>query len=480
LIPHSTPVAEPSAFAPLGLSPASLESLARAGYSAPTPIQAQAIPPGLAGKDIIGCAATGTGKTAAFLLPIIERLRGQRGARALILAPTRELVIQIADHLEKLGRGTTFVEIVGGVGFQPQTVGLREGRTVVIATPGRLIDHMERGNARLEQIEVLVLDEADRMLDMGFKPQLDRILARVPKQRQTMLFSATMAGEVAGFARACLSNPVKVEIVKSGTMAARAEQKVYFVPQQAKTDLLLALLAQDDLSTLVFTRTKHRADRLAKVLHRAGHKVSAIHGGRSQGQRQTALDGFKSGRYRVLVATDIAARGIDVEEIGHVVNLDISRNPEDHVHRVGRTARAEKSGRASSFCSPEEAGLLRAIEKFTRTQIPRGETPKDLTPFKAPPAPPKFAPDNGLVPVETEKRDEAPRETHHRPHPRRPHHPHSHSNGHETRHGEGAANGHGGPHSQGPSHGHRARRPAPWHLRERRRGRPHPGAQRPR
>jgi ATP-dependent RNA helicase RhlE len=449
------PSSPPAAFAALGLSPASLDALAAAGYSAPTPVQAQAIPPALAGRDVVGCAATGTGKTAAFLLPIVERLRGQRGARALVLAPTRELVIQIADHLEMLGRGTTFVEVVGGVGMEPQVRGLREGRTVVIATPGRLIDHLERGTARLEKIEVLVLDEADRMLDMGFKPQLDRILQRVPRERQTMLFSATMGGEVAGFARACLRDPVRVEVAKSGTVAAKAEQQVYFVPQQAKTDLLLALLAKGEESTLVFTRTKHRADRLAKVLHRAGHRVSCIHGGRSQGQRQTALDGFKSGRYRVLVATDIAARGIDVEEIGHVVNLDLSRNPEDHVHRVGRTARAEKSGRASSFCSPEETGLLRAIEKFTRAPIPRGETPKDLAPFKAPPAPPRFAPDNGLFPVEPEGEAE----------PREPHH-HAQSRPHTTSHGH--------------AHPHGSRRHVPWHLRERRRGRPHPGAQRPR
>jgi ATP-dependent RNA helicase RhlE len=436
----------PSLFAPLGLSETSLAALAKAGYTTPTPVQTLAIPPALAGKDVIGCAATGTGKTAAFLMPIIERLQGRPGTRALILAPTRELVIQIADHLEMLGRGTTFVEIVGGLGMEPQTRGLREGRTVVIATPGRLIDHLERGNARLEKVEVLVLDEADRMLDMGFKPQLDRILARVPRERQTMLFSATMAGEVQQFARACLRDPVRIEIAKSGTMAARAEQKVYLVSQQSKTDLLLALLAQDDLSTLVFTRTKHRADRLAKALHRAGHKVSCIHGGRSQGQRQTALDGFKQGRYRVLVATDIAARGIDVEEIGHVVNLDLSRNPEDHVHRVGRTARAEKSGRASSFCSPEETSLLRAIEKFTRTAIPRGELPRDLSTFKAPPPPPRFAPDNGLVPVEDEKPAES----------REPRHPHA------------------------PPSAQRPRRNLPWHLRDGRRGRTHPGAPRQR
>ena len=435
----------PSGFASLGLSEGALAALAAAGYAEPTPVQVQAIPPALAGKDVIGCAATGTGKTAAFLMPIIERLKGHAGTRALILAPTRELVVQIADHLEMLGKGITFVEILGGVGMEPQSRGLREGRTVVIATPGRLIDHLERGTARLDKIEVLVLDEADRMLDMGFKPQLDRILAKIPRQRQTMLFSATMAGEVAQFAKQCLKDPVRIEVVKSGTITARAEQKVYLVQQASKTDLLLALLSQDTLSTLVFTRTKHRADRLAKSLQRAGHKVSCIHGGRSQPQRQAALDGFKDGRYRVLVATDIAARGIDVTEIGHVVNLDLSRNPEDHVHRVGRTARAEKSGRASSFCSPDETAQLRAIEKFTRTPIERAELPRDISSFKAPPAPPAYAKDSGLVPVDPAK-DEAA----------------------------------SGRHPHAPSPLQRARRHVPWHLRDARRGRTHPGAPRQR
>jgi ATP-dependent RNA helicase RhlE len=427
-----------SGFDELGLSPRSLAALDVAGFTSPTPVQRQAIPPALAGKDVIACAATGTGKTAAFLLPIIERLGGVRAARALILAPTRELVIQIADHLEMLGRGVTFVEIVGGLGMEPQTRGLRENRTVIIATPGRLIDHIERGDARLDGIQTLVLDEADRMLDMGFKPQLSRILAKLPRQRQTMLFSATMAGEVAQFARACLTDPVRVEIAKSGTVAPRAEQRVFHVPQHSKTDLLLALLAEDTASTLVFTRTKHRAEKVAKQLRRAGHEVARIHGDRSQGQRQNALDGFKTGEFRVLVATDIAARGIDVEEIGHVVNFDLSRNAEDHVHRVGRTARAEKSGRASSFCSPEEMPLLREIEKFTRTSIPRAETPRDLP---AAPRPAQPAPDV-RVPVAA-ARHPAPEQ-----------------------------------HTHGAPFQHRRGRSMPWHLRSGHRTRRHPGAAR--
>ena len=450
---HLISSSSPSGFASLGLSKAALDSLAKAGYTEPTPVQVQAIPPALAGRDVIGCAATGTGKTAAFLLPMVERLAGKPGTLALVLAPTRELVVQICDHLEMFGRsrGVTCVTIIGGLGMEPQVRGLREGRTFVIATPGRLIDHMERGTARLDKVEYLVLDEADRMLDMGFKPQLDRILARIPRTRQTMLFSATMAGEVTQFAKACLRDPVRVEIAKSGTVAARADQKVYMVQQASKADLLLALLSQDDASTLVFTRTKHRADRLAKSLAKAGHKVARIHGDRSQGQRQLALDGFKAGHYRVLVATDIAARGIDVEAIGHVVNFDVSRNPEDYVHRVGRTARASATGRASSFCSPEETSLLRAVEKFTRMAIPRAEMPSDLSRFKAPPEKPAYSHDNGLVPVEPER--EAERGGEQRQAPRHPH---------------------------APASAQRPRRNIPWHLRSDRRGRSHTGGSQPR
>jgi len=287
-----------------------------------------------------------------------------------------------------------------------------------------------------------VLDEADRMLDMGFKPQLSRILAKLPRIRQTMLFSATMAGEVQQFARACLTDPVRIEVARSGTVASRAEQRVFFVPQQSKADLLLKLLSEDNASTLVFTRTKHRAERLAKQLCKEGHSAARIHGDRSQGQRQNALDGFKSGEFRVLVATDIAARGIDVEEIGHVVNFDLSRNAEDHVHRVGRTARAEKSGRASSFCSPEETGLLRAIEKFTRTEIARAETPRDLA-------------------------TRAPRPVQHQPQPA------AHVAVAAARHPVAEQHTHGAPFQP------RRRRNVPWHLRNGNR-RPHPGVAQPR
>jgi ATP-dependent RNA helicase RhlE len=373
-------------FADLGLSQQALHALERAGFEHPTPIQAQAIPPALAGKDVIGTAATGTGKTAAFVLPILERLHGKRGTRALVLAPTRELALQIGEEVERFGRGrhVRAAVVIGGVGMGQQATAFREGRELVVATPGRLVDHLAQGTAKLDHIEILVLDEADRMLDMGFKPQLTRILSRLPKQRQTLLFSATMGQEVSEFARSSLRpDPARVEVVRSGTTAERAVQHVFLASQEEKLPLLLALLEADDLSTLVFTRTKRRADKVWKAIDRAGHKVARIHADRSQGQRRMALDGFKDGTYRVLVATDIAARGIDVAEIGHVVNFDLPHVAEDYVHRVGRTARAAASGRASSFASPEEKDLLRGIEKLTRKELARAEVPRGSAAFTA-------------------------------------------------------------------------------------------------
>ncbi len=371
-------------FSSLGLSSPVLQALERAGYTQPTPIQEKAIPVALTGKDVIGCAATGTGKTAAFVLPIVERLHAKTGTVALVLAPTRELALQIQEHAERFGkpRGLRSTVVIGGVGMGAQIQALRGHPQLVIATPGRLIDHMDEGSVRLDGIELLVLDEADRMLDMGFKPQLTKILARVPKQRQTLLFSATMAGEVADFARQHLKHPERVEVARSGTTAARADQKVYLAGQPEKTALLMALLAQDEDTTLVFTRTKRRADKVTKALRRANHAVACIHADRSQSQRQAALAGFKSGQYRVLVATDIAARGIDVAEIGHVVNYDLPHVPADYVHRVGRTARAAASGRASSFCAPDEVPLLKDIEKFTKKEIARAAVPRDSAVFR--------------------------------------------------------------------------------------------------
>ncbi|MFL5311755.1 MAG: DEAD/DEAH box helicase [Myxococcales bacterium] len=372
-------------FQDLGLSEKSLAALDRAGFEAPTPVQAQAIPPALQGKDVIGSAATGTGKTLAFALPILDRLDGKRGTRALILAPTRELALQIGAELERFGHGrhVRSAVVIGGVGMHPQIQAFQRGVEVIVATPGRLNDHLDQGTAKLDHIEILVLDEADRMLDMGFLPQLRRILQHVPKQRQSLLFSATMAGEVQEFAREHLRHPVRVEVARSGTTAERAEQQVFLVGEEEKVALLLALLEQDELSTLVFTRTKRRADRVSKALSRGGHEVAVIHADRSQAQRRQALEGFRSGKYRVLVATDIAARGIDVADIGHVINFDLPHLPEDYVHRIGRTARAEASGRASSFASPEEHGLLAGIEKFTRRAVERAAVPREHEAFRS-------------------------------------------------------------------------------------------------
>ena len=376
-------------FQEMGLSERLLKSLDHAGFEAPTPIQAGAIGPALLGKDIVGCAATGTGKTAAFLLPIIEQLERrphfhQRKTRVLILAPTRELALQIGEQAQRFGTDQIrSAVVIGGVGMGPQTDAFKKGVEFIIATPGRLNDHLDSGSAKLDGIEFLVLDEADRMLDMGFKPQLDRILARVPKQRQTFLFSATMGGEVGDFAARHLKAPVKVEIARSGTTAERATQQVFLVGQEEKLALLLALLEQDGLSTLVFTRTKRRADKVAKMLARGGHKAAVIHADRSQGQRKHALDAFKSGEARVLVATDIAARGIDVADIGHVINFDLPHVPEDYVHRIGRTARHEASGRASSFASPDEHDLLRGIEKLTRKSVARAAVPRESEAFQS-------------------------------------------------------------------------------------------------
>ena len=428
-------------FDSLGLSAASLRSLAQAGYERPTPIQAQAIPAALTGVDVIGCAATGTGKTAAFVMPILERLHAKQGLRGLVLAPTRELANQIAEQVEKLGGGQALktATLIGGSPMGAQMRALRGGAQLIVATPGRLIDHLQQGTARLDGVEVLVLDEADRMLDMGFKPQLTKILAKVPQKRQTMLFSATMAGEVATFAKTHLKSPVRVEVARSGTMAARADQKAYAASQPEKTALLLALLAQDEDSTLVFTRTKRRADKVAHSLERAGLEVARIHANRSQNQREAALEGFRDGRYRVLVATDIAARGIDVAAIGHVVNYDLPHVPADYVHRIGRTARAEASGRASSFFAPEENDLLRDIEKFTRTPVPRGVVPRDSEVFQREMKAAQAFP----------QRPSAPR--------------HSRNFGGQ-RHGGGgrSGGGRGGGHaSSGQSHGHGPKRDAP-------------------
>lgn len=361
-------------FRALGLSEALLQDLAGAGFSAPTPIQEQAIPPALAGRDVIGCAQTGTGKTAAFVIPIIERLallpKGQ--PQALILAPTRELALQILATIEKLGRSRRIsaTVIVGGADMQAQIRGLRQSPNILVATPGRLLDHMWNGTILLSSIKMLVLDEADRMLDMGFAPQINQILDALPERRQTLLFSATLPSDLARLVQASVNNPVRVMVAPSATTAEGVTQAVHYTSHADKPDLLLSLLRADQATALVFTRTKHRADRLGRMLGRAGHRVAVLHGDRSLSQRRAALEGFRRGSFRVLVATDIAARGIDVANIGHVINFDLPNCPEDYVHRIGRTARMKTTGRATSFVTGEDSQQLREIERLLGCAVP--------------------------------------------------------------------------------------------------------------
>jgi len=366
------------------LSEALLHDLNKAGFQEPTPIQAQAIPPGLAGRDVLGCAQTGTGKTAAFVIPMIERLAGTTDShpRGLILAPTRELAIQIQDTVAKLGRSRRVyaTTLVGGADMNAQLRGLRQRPDILVATPGRLLDHMWNGTVNLIKMQILVLDEADRMLDMGFAPQINQILEALPEERQTLLFSATIPTDLADLARASVKDPVRVMVAKPATPAERAEQALHHTSREDKTKLLLTLLDADRDSVLVFTRTKHGADRLGRALGNAGHKVAVIHGNRSLSQRRGALEGFRRGTFRVLVATDIAARGIDVANIGHVVNYDLPNTPEDYIHRIGRTARVKASGRATSFVTSDDHIQLRAIEKLLGQPIPRALD-------SAPPAP---------------------------------------------------------------------------------------------
>jgi ATP-dependent RNA helicase RhlE len=362
------------------LHPSLLRGIKELGFTRPTPIQAEALPPAIDGRDILGCAQTGSGKTAAFLLPILNRLLGKsRGTtRALIITPTRELAAQIQEELQDLAVHTpvTSAAIFGGVGMGPQEHALRSGVDVVIATPGRLLDHMRQPYTRLGGLEVLVLDEADRMLDMGFLPDIRRILRNLPIKRQTLFFSATMPEPIVALTRDMLKNPVTISLQRKAAPAAGITQAVYPVPQDLKSALLVALLERGHMEeVLVFTRTKHRADRLFKQLVKQNIKAERIHGNRSQAQRTEALSGFRSGKYRVLVATDIAARGIDVEELGHVVNFDVPPVAEDYIHRVGRTARAQAVGDAFTFVAPDEEGDLKAIERALGSRLPRVTLP---------------------------------------------------------------------------------------------------------
>jgi len=368
-------------FETFGLHPALVRGIRDLGFTRPTPIQADAIPPGKEGRDLLACAMTGSGKTAAFLLPIMHQLLAspRRATRALVLTPTRELAAQILGDLRDLGKHTpiTAAAVFGGVGMGPQEEAFRRKVDLLVATPGRLLDHLQADYARLDEIEHLVLDEADRMLDMGFLPDVKRIIARLPERRQTLLFSATMPEPIVSLTRTLLRRPVRIQLQTKAAPATGVTQAVYPVSQNLKVALLTRLLERGDLKeALVFTRTKHRADRVAKALVRAGIVAERIHGNRSQAQRTMALDGFKARRFRVLVATDIAARGIDVDALGHVVNFDVPNVPDDYIHRVGRTARAEATGEAFTFVAPEEDSLLREIERAVGRRLPRVMVPE--------------------------------------------------------------------------------------------------------
>jgi len=354
-------------------------ALSTEGYTVPTPIQAQAIPLLLAGRDLLGCAQTGTGKTAAFAIPILTRLAGTarreglRGPRALVLAPTRELASQIGESFATYGRNLSLRHVVvfGGVGQKPQVDGIRRGAEILVATPGRLLDLMQQGHVRLDGVEALVLDEGDRMLDMGFIQPIRRIVAAVPRKRQTMLFSATLPPDIVALASGMLNNPVTVSVTPTASTAEKVSQWVLHVQSNNKRNLLAEVLRDRAMArVLVFTRTKHGANRVAEHLNRGGVcTAEAIHGNKSQSARERALAGFKKGNVRVLVATDIASRGIDVDGITHVINFELPNEPESYVHRIGRTGRAGAAGIALSFCDPSERTFLRDIERLTRARL---------------------------------------------------------------------------------------------------------------
>jgi ATP-dependent RNA helicase RhlE len=379
--PHSSvrPLHAPThqaGFGAFALRPELERAIAELGFVLPTPIQSSAIPPALQGRDILACAMTGSGKTAAFMLPILERLAGKRrgATRALILAPTRELAAQIVEHTNRLARNTGLraAAVHGGVAMAPQERAFSNGVDIIVACPGRLLDHLQHPYARLAALEVLVLDEADRMLDMGFLPDVKRVLQRLPGVDQKMLFSATMPREIVVLARQLLEAPAVIDVERPAAPATGVVQSIYEVRHDLKPHLLLGLLGSGAVeNALVFTRTKHRANRLADFLDRHGVACERIHGNRSQAQRTKALDGFRGGRFRVLVATDVAARGIDVEQLSHVINFDVPNLPEDYIHRVGRTARAGATGEALTFASRDEQDELRAIERRVGKPIPR-------------------------------------------------------------------------------------------------------------
>jgi ATP-dependent RNA helicase RhlE len=434
-------------FTVFGLHPSLLTGLKDLGFTRPTAIQTDAIPKVMEGHDLLACAMTGSGKTAAFLLPILHQLIGKsRGTtRALVLTPTRELAAQIVEDLNDLAVHTplTAAAVFGGVGMGPQEHAFRSGVDVIVATPGRLLDHFRAPYAKLAGLQHLVLDEADRMLDMGFLPDIRRVLRHLPAKRQTLFFSATMPPPIVQLSKEMLRTPATINIERRSAPAVGITHAIYPVPQHLKPVMMLHLLRGADMNdALVFTRTKHRANRLAKFLGENGIKVERIHGNRSQNQRTEALAGFKSGRYKVLVATDIAARGIDVTALGHVVNFDLPLVPEDYIHRVGRTARAEATGSAFSLVCPEEESNLRDIEKAIGNRLPRVTLP-DFDYLGRPPANLDHRP---------------PRPPHGRPRRQSGHSGHA---GHAGRPGQGAQSSHTGQarHAGGGSRPPRGR---PW------------------
>jgi ATP-dependent RNA helicase RhlE len=367
-------------FNDLSLDAALLRSIADLQYTEATPIQRMAIPPALAGRDILATAPTGSGKSAAFGLPLLQALFGAPGERtsALILAPTRELAQQITMTMRHLAKYTNIrvAPVYGGAGFGPQIQAFKRGTEIIVATPGRLIDLMQQGEARLNDVRFLVLDEADRMLDMGFLPAVKRIIGKLPKRQQTLFFTATLAGNSAALATELLSDPVRVNLAPSVAPVETVSQSVYAVEQHRKTDLLVDLLKGDGIfNAIVFTRTKARAERLAGMLAKHNVKAERIHGDRSQAQRTRALEAFKKGKYRVLVATDVAARGLDILDLGHVINFDVPAEPADYIHRIGRTARAQKTGDAITFVSHDETELFAQIERSMGKRVERAEHP---------------------------------------------------------------------------------------------------------
>jgi ATP-dependent RNA helicase RhlE len=361
----------------LGIAPDLLDVIARLKFTVPTPIQSRAIPIAIAGQDLIGIAQTGTGKTLAFGIPMLQRLAQVRG-KGLIVLPTRELAVQVDEVLQTLGRslGVRTAVLIGGSSQQRQIEALRRNPRIIIATPGRLLDHLQSKTVSLADVSILVLDEADRMLDMGFAPQIKRVLTALPRDRQTMLFSATMPNEIVHIISAHMKLPVRVEIARPGTAAEHIEHELFMVKKEEKPRLLEKVLYDYHGTVLVFSRTKHGAKRICRDVRDMGHTAAEMHANRTLNQRRDALEGFKSGKYRVLVATDIAARGIDVRGIELVVNYDLPENPDDYVHRIGRTGRAGSAGRAISFATPEQRNDVRDIERLVKFELPRRPLPE--------------------------------------------------------------------------------------------------------